>query len=170
METQNSHPPKGDPSSVKEKTPLSPDAVRSSGEPLAAGADGRKSEGGSVSPRIAGITLVFVGITLMSLSGWMPTPSAIPAAIPAWENVSTERISVEGGSSEGLSVVSGGAGDDDIYGEDGGDAIAGGEGDDFIEAKDGARDHISCGPGDDVASVDAPEDIAAADCETVYGG
>ncbi len=104
----------------------------------------------------------------MFLSGWMPMPSGMSAAIPAWENVSSEGIPAEG--DEGSPIVFGGAGDDDLYGEDGRDVIVGGEGDDFIEAKDGSKDYISCGPGEDVASVDAPEDIAASDCETVYGG
>lgn len=154
---------------MKEKAPLPPDAVLSSGEPSAA--DGRGSAGGSAAPPIVGIALVLVGILFMSLSGWTPTPSAAPAAIPAWENVSNVSFAAPyaEGSAGRPAIVSGTVGDDDIYGEDGGDAIAGGEGDDFIEAKDGARDYISCGSGEDVASVDEL-DAVCADCETVYGG
>lgn len=66
-------------------------------------------------------------------------------------------------------IVSGSAGDDEIYGNPGTELLAGGRGDDFIEAKDGSPDYVACGPGDDMASTDA-SDRAAADCETVYEG
>lgn len=66
-------------------------------------------------------------------------------------------------------IVSGGAGDDEVYGDPGSELIAGGRGDDFIEAKDGKPDYVACGPGEDTASTDS-SDRAADDCETVYEG
>ena len=64
-------------------------------------------------------------------------------------------------------IAGGGAGEDEIYGLEGRDFLLGGAGDDFIEAADGERDHIGCGPGNDVVSVDK-KDLVAHDCETVY--
>lgn len=140
--------------SVKERTFIPPDAGVPPDETPAAEADGRGRAEDSASPRIAGLALVAAGILLMSLSGWAPTPTVFGL----WENA----------SSEGSAIVSGIVGDDDLYGEPGRDVVVGGEGDDFIEAKDGAGDHISCGPGEDVVSVDE-RDAVASDCETVYG-
>ena len=73
--------------------------------------------------------------------------------------------SIHGGA--GGDTLIGGAGADEIYGLDGQDLLLGGADDDFIEAADGAKDHVRCGPGDDVASLDE-KDLAARDCETVY--
>ncbi len=72
---------------------------------------------------------------------------------------------IHGGA--GADSLSGGAGDDEIYGLGGQDFLLGGSGDDFMEAADGERDHIGCGPGNDVVSVDK-KDLVARDCETVY--
>lgn len=73
--------------------------------------------------------------------------------------------SIHGGPGE--DSLSGGAGEDEIYGLEGRDLLLGGAGDDFIEAADGVKDHIGCGPGDDVVSLDE-KDLVARDCETVY--
>ncbi len=73
--------------------------------------------------------------------------------------------SIHGGA--GGDSLSGGAGGDEIYGLGGWDLLLGGAGDDFIEAADGAKDHIRCGSGDDVVSLDE-KDLVARDCETVY--
>lgn len=67
----------------------------------------------------------------------------------------------------GDDALAGGGGSDEIYGGPGRDLMFGGSGDDFIEAKDGARDFVDCGPGLDVASVDAADRVAS-NCETVY--
>lgn len=136
---------------MKEKTPAPPEKYVS-GEFPAPEADGRED-----APRIAGFAFIAVGILLMLLSGWAPTGS------PAWENVSSEGLPPAGNPA----IVSGGTGDDDLYGEPGSDIIVGGEGGDFIESKDGHRDYVICGPGDDVASVDE-FDAVSSDCETVY--
>ena len=42
----------------------------------------------------------------------------------------------------------------------------GGQGDDVIDARDGSEDEINCGPGNDVAIVDASEE-GVINCETV---
>lgn len=102
---------------------------------------------------VAGFFLIFAGLALMLLSG----------VLAPWEDASAGTPPA-GGSA----VVSGSDGNDDLYGGSGREVILGGEGDDFIEAKDGARDFVSCGPGDDVASVDGADRVAG-DCETVYG-
>jgi hypothetical protein len=147
--------------SVKEKTFAAPDATFDHGET----ADEHARRESPASPRRAGLVLVVAGILLMLLSGWTPVPSV---GAMSWENVSTAPS--EGVFPEGSGFVSGGVGDDDLYGEPGeNNVIVGGEGDDFIEAKDGERDYTSCGPGDDVASVDGGLDVVASDCETVYG-
>ena len=73
--------------------------------------------------------------------------------------------SIHGGT--GRDSLSGGVGEDEIYGLEGRDLLLAGAGDDFIEAADGAKDHVGCGPGDDVVSLDE-KDLAARDCETVY--
>ncbi|CAN5647478.1 hypothetical protein BH20ACT10_BH20ACT10_03630 [soil metagenome] len=66
------------------------------------------------SPRIAGLILIVAGILLMALSGWAPMPSGFAV----WENASSKTA-----PAESPSIVSGGAGDDDLYGEAGSDAI-----------------------------------------------
>lgn len=75
-------------------------------------------------------------------------------------------------------AVTSGWGEDELYGTNREDRLAGFGGDDgiwglarddFIEAKDGARDYVECGPGTDIASVDA-RDLVARTCETVYTG
>jgi hypothetical protein len=70
----------------------------------------------------------------------------------------------------GDDALYGGAGADGIDGGNGADAIEAGDGDDAVSAVDAARDTIACGPGDDTATVDAI-DVVAADCEHVvtYG-
>jgi Ca2+-binding RTX toxin-like protein len=68
-----------------------------------------------------------------------------------------------------------GAGNDKLYGGPGHDEFntldgqrvkGSGVGDDRIEARDGETDTIDCGPGQDVAVVDAAEE-GVYDCETV---
>lgn len=111
--------------------------------------------------RVAGFILISLGVLLMIFSGWTPFSGETVGKTGVGD---LENVSASSGES---SVVRGGPGNDDLYGEPGRDIIVGGAGDDFIEAKDGSKDHISCGPGDDVASVDEL-DIVASDCETVY--
>lgn len=69
----------------------------------------------------------------------------------------------------GRDALYGGAGDDELYAGPGRDDVLGGVGDDFFEAKDGATDDISCGPGQDSASVDRIDRVST-DCEAVYPG
>ncbi|HEV2094694.1 MAG TPA: hypothetical protein VGR18_16170, partial [Rubrobacter sp.] len=69
----------------------------------------------------------------------------------------------------GDDALHGGAGKDEIYAYPGRDDVLGGAGDDFIETKDGEVDRVSCGLGDDSASVDR-EDLISPDCESVYPG
>jgi dipeptidyl aminopeptidase/acylaminoacyl peptidase len=57
-------------------------------------------------------------------------------------------------------------GPDDIDGFRGRDAIGAGIGDDLVGARDGEADRISCGPGQDVATVDR-RDRVSGDCEVV---
>lgn len=78
---------------------------------------------------------------------------------------SNDRL-VGGGKDD---VVSGLGGDDELYGGGGRDLILGGAGDDFVEAKDGEADVISCGPGNDVASLDRFDRVEG-DCKTLYPG
>jgi glucose/arabinose dehydrogenase len=58
----------------------------------------------------------------------------------------------------------GGAGDDILRGGPGRDALFGGPGDDVFFARDGARDRVICGPGHDIAVVDA-KDWVGGSCE-----
>ncbi|MGH2987317.1 MAG: alpha/beta fold hydrolase [Solirubrobacterales bacterium] len=58
----------------------------------------------------------------------------------------------------GRDRISGGSGDDQIRGGRGEDRLRGRAGDDVIRARRGARDRIDCGPGDDVALVNAKRD------------
>jgi Ca2+-binding RTX toxin-like protein len=69
----------------------------------------------------------------------------------------------------GGDTLYGGSGKDEIYAGGDGDDVLAGAGDDFIEAKDGAVDRVTCGPGDDSASVDR-QDLISPDCEMVYPG
>jgi hypothetical protein len=63
-------------------------------------------------------------------------------------------------------AISGGPDNDKIDGGAGSDVLDGGTEDDTISARDGFRDTVACGPGNDVAVVDAVDDVAS-DCETV---
>ena len=110
-------------------------------------------------PPWAGVLLVSAGLLLMA-----------PAAAEALAS------SVDG--SEGDEVLHGSdlderitglGGEDELYGGEGSDKLFSGDGDDFVEASDGGRDLVSCGPGEDVASVDFV-DLVAGDCERVYPG
>ncbi|MBI5103661.1 MAG: calcium-binding protein, partial [Solirubrobacterales bacterium] len=73
---------------------------------------------------------------------------------------------VEGGA--GNDDLGGGAGDDLLVGGEGGDVLRGGAGDDRIDASErgsgkkgdtvpGTRDEVDCGPGQDVAVLDAAD-------------
>ena len=65
----------------------------------------------------------------------------------------------------GDDVLIGGAGDDVLIGGAGFDRMFGGPGRDRLRARDGARDLVDCGPGADVAIVDALDVVRG--CETV---
>jgi Ca2+-binding RTX toxin-like protein len=78
---------------------------------------------------------------------------------------------LEGG--KGGDRLIGGPGNDRLKGGPGHDQLneidgvpAGGLGNDIIDARDGAQDEINCGPGRDVAIVDASEE-GVIDCEVV---
>lgn len=58
------------------------------------------------------------------------------------------------------------AGNDTLVGGGGKDRISGGTGNDTLQARDGEKDVVDCGPGKDVAVVDAVE-TAIVGCETV---
>src|SRR4051794_572641 len=61
-------------------------------------------------------------------------------------------------------TIDGNGGDDRIVGGDGEDTLFGGDGDDVIDSRDGHRDRVECGAGDDTATIDRGDDVAA-DCE-----
>jgi hypothetical protein len=68
---------------------------------------------------------------------------------------------------KGNDLLRGGQGADFLRGQAGKDILEGGAGPDELRANDGERgDVLICGPGRDVAIIDAG-DIARADCETV---
>ena len=62
-------------------------------------------------------------------------------------------------------TLDGNAGDDTITGGSGSDGLFGGDGDDRITSRDGSVDRVDCGPGIDVAIVDARDSVR--DCEEV---
>jgi Ca2+-binding RTX toxin-like protein len=62
--------------------------------------------------------------------------------------------------------LSGGDGNDAIDGGAGNDSLFGNGGDDTIQARDGYADRVSCGAGNDTATVDTL-DIVSDNCETV---
>lgn len=74
------------------------------------------------------------------------------------------RDLVSGGA--GVDRIFGGPGGDRLFGAAGEDVLLGGTGNDRLAAWDGERDHVRCGPGHDVANVDAV-DLVASDCEVV---
>ncbi|MGD9572780.1 MAG: beta-propeller fold lactonase family protein [Thermoleophilia bacterium] len=65
----------------------------------------------------------------------------------------------------GDDVIRGHRGDDVLIGGRGRDRLIGGPGDDRIHARDGARDVVRCGPGRDLALVDAGDRVRG--CERV---
>jgi Ca2+-binding RTX toxin-like protein len=67
--------------------------------------------------------------------------------------------------SAGPDRLDGGDGPDRIAGAAGTDVLVGGSGDDQLVARDGAPDQIDCGPGRDVAHLDAAD--SAAGCEVI---
>jgi len=71
--------------------------------------------------------------------------------------------SIRGGA--GPDLLSGGAGNDRLWGDGGRDRILGGAGSDAIFARDGESDIVACGPGTDVAYVDATDKTTG--CERV---
>jgi hypothetical protein len=66
----------------------------------------------------------------------------------------------------GNDLLDGGRGSDKLNGGPGTDVMKGGSGRDVIGARDGVRDRISCGPGRDVARVDALDKVARG-CEVI---
>jgi Tol biopolymer transport system component len=66
----------------------------------------------------------------------------------------------------GADRLSGGRGRDRLFGGPGEDELLGGPGNDRLGAADGEADELSCGPGRDVAKVDAA-DLVSSDCEVV---
>jgi Ca2+-binding RTX toxin-like protein len=62
-------------------------------------------------------------------------------------------------------TLDGNAGNDQIAGGPGADGLYGGDGDDNISSRDGSPDRVECGPGVDVALVDARDSMI--DCESV---
>jgi Ca2+-binding RTX toxin-like protein len=79
-----------------------------------------------------------------------------------WGRAGNDRIRALGGAD----VVRAGPGDDVVRGGAGGDMLEGGLGDDRLLARDGTSDRVVCGPGDDVAIVDAIDSVGAS-CEAV---
>ena len=65
----------------------------------------------------------------------------------------------------GPNTIDSGAGPDLLIGGAGEDSFFGGDGNDRVEARDGVADAIDCGPGADVAVIDAAD--SATGCETV---
>jgi Ca2+-binding RTX toxin-like protein len=63
-------------------------------------------------------------------------------------------------------MLDGGRGSDKLSGGPGKDVLKGGSGRDRIGARDGVRDRISCGPGRDVARVDAFDKVLRG-CEVI---
>ena len=110
-------------------------------------------------PWWAGVLLVSVGLLLMA-------PAVAGALASGVEG--SEGDEVLRGSDLDERVTSFG-GEDELYGGEGSDKLLSGDGEDFVEASDGRRDLVSCGPGEDVASVDFV-DLVAGDCERVYPG
>lgn len=126
--------------------------------------------------RRVGSTLAFCAAVLLLL--------VVPAAAkkinggPAPETLSgtgkADQIYGRGGGDSlfgraGDDLLVGGAGNDSINGGRGRDTILGGPGSDRILAADGYADKIDCGPGWDVAIVDALDTVAA-NCEVVKRG
>lgn len=138
---------------VREKTfsPATPEATQIPPKE----APPSKAPPGSASEKRAGFAFAAAGVVLMTLAFWNPFDPAFAFA------------SALASASGGASVISGGVGDDELYGEAGPDLIVAGEGDDFVEATGGGRDHIHCGAGDDLVNADY-SDVVSADCETVY--
>lgn len=127
--------------------------------------------------RLAGWLLVAVGAFLLVLTAGQAFAGTVTGGWgeDALRGTDREdRLAGFGGDDDiwglaGDDVLSGSGGADELYGGEGRDVVVGGAGDDFIEAKDGARDYVECGPGTDIASVDA-RDLVARGCETVYAG
>ncbi len=107
----------------------------------------------------AGVLLVSVGLLLMA-------PTVAGALASGVEGSGRDDV-LHG--SDGDERVEGLGGKDELYGGEGSDKFLSGDGDDFVEASDGERDLVSCGPGEDVASVDFV-DLVADDCERAYPG
>jgi Ca2+-binding RTX toxin-like protein len=115
-----------------------------------------------------------------------PTPAGVPVSVTLddaandgrqgeeSDNVHSdvEDVSVNG---TGAAVITGTAGTNSLSGGDGNDTIDGGAandflygygGDDNIQARDGFADRVSCGAGNDTATVDTL-DVVSDTCETV---
>jgi Big-like domain-containing protein/hemolysin type calcium-binding protein len=74
-----------------------------------------------------------------------------------------DNDTLDGG--DGEDTLDGGAGADRLVGGEGNDRLNAGAGDDAIDANDGSREIVICGPGTDVAVVDALDQVVG--CETV---
>ncbi len=62
-------------------------------------------------------------------------------------------------------TLDGNGGNDQIVGGPGSDGLFGGDGDDNINSRDGSPDNVECGPGNDVALIDARD--RAIECESL---
>jgi hypothetical protein len=67
------------------------------------------------------------------------------------------------GGGRGNDKLKGGAGLDQLLAGPGHDSVRAGPGDDLVSAQDGVAERIDCGPGEDVASVDASDVVTG--CE-----
>lgn len=124
-----------------------------------------------------GVLLALVGVAMISSSFLWTGPTGAgssPSGLPGFaggplvgEPMFGSRGADEMHAASGGELLHALAGDDELYGGPGDDVMIGGAGDDFIEAAGGGRDHVSCGPGEDLVNADA-EDVIAANCETVY--
>jgi Ca2+-binding RTX toxin-like protein len=165
------------------------DVTGSPGNDVLAGDDGDNVLKGG-----AGDDLIRGGAGANTLNGGTGTDTLDYAAAPAGVTVSLAATGpqVNGDATDAVSgfenlngspfddTLSGNAGANTIKGFDGNDSIDGGGGTDTIDAgtgndsvfaKDGVLDHIVCGTGNDSASVDSIDDVAA-DCEvaSLLGG
>lgn len=119
----------------------------------------RHAASGEARARLAGALILASGLLLAAPA----VAEALAAGVAG-----SERGEVLHGS-ESSERVTGLGGGDELYGAEGSDGLFSGSGDDFVEASDGERDLVSCGLGEDVASVDFV-DLVASDCERVYPG
>ncbi|MGZ4257252.1 MAG: beta strand repeat-containing protein [Gaiellaceae bacterium] len=80
------------------------------------------------------------------------------------ENANGSNFADQLSGNGGPNTLQGLGGNDQLDGGGGSDTIGGGNGDDSIYAKDGIADNVTCGSGNDTATVDAVDSVNA-DCE-----